>query len=466
MQDAGGIAQRDAACLFFLHKGTEAMDIKALQDKYAALLDKQEKMLEAIGEDDPTDEQEAEFKAIDSDLEKVARAIDRHNAHADRVKARPGKSTDDLDLDEPERADVRHVKDRVMDDPQRGFKSLGHFGQSVARAMTPGAGGPDEQMQIYAAATGMSQGVGSEGGFTVPPSFANSIWDRINSGVDNLLNRTDNYTVEGESLTFNANAETNRATGSRYGGVRGYWIAEADQITSSKPKFRQVKLEPQQLAVLVYSTEKLLRNSGVALEQYLTRAASEEINWLIGESIINGTGAGQPRGIVGHTSTVSVAKESGQAAATIVKKNIDKMWARLHPRARANSVWFINVDVEPALEDLSMDVGTGGVPVYLPPGGITDTPNARLKGRPVLPIEYCATLGTVGDIILADLSGYAVGLQGGLESAMSMHIRFEYAEMAFRWMFAIDGRPWLESALTPAKGSNTLSTFVTLATRA
>jgi hypothetical protein len=48
---------------------------------------------------------------------------------------------------------------------------------------------------------------------------------------------------------------------------------------------------------------------------------------------------------------------------------------------------------------------------------------------------------------------------------MSMHIRFEYAEQAFRFMFEVDGQPWLDSAQTPYKGSNTLSTFVKLQTR-
>ena len=52
-----------------------------------------------------------------------------------------------------------------------------------------------------------------------------------------------------------------------------------------------------------------------------------------------------------------------------------------------------------------------------------------------------------------------------IESAMSMHLRFDYNESVFRWLFAVDGQPWVISSLTPAKGSNTLSPFVTLQTR-
>lgn len=363
---------------------------------------------------------------------------------------------------------VGKVKIRVEDDPKRGFKSMADFSSAVVRA---GLGDRDERLLIGAAVTGMGQNVGPDGGYLVPPSFSSKIWDGLNTSPENLLARCDQYTVEGESLTFPANAETSRATGSRYGGIRGYWIAEAGQITSSAPKFRQVKIEPQQLAVLVYVTEKLLKNSPIALDQYLTRAATDEIMFLVSDGIINGTGSGQPKGILAGTAEttscrVSVSKETGQAAATIVTENINKMWARMHAKARANAVWFINQDIEPQLEKLSANVGTGGVPVYLPPGGIADTPNARLKGRPVIPIEFCPTLGTEGDIILADLSAYCAGVRGGVESAISMHLRFDYAESAFRFMFEADGQPWLAAPITPFKGTAKQSPFVTLATRA
>jgi HK97 family phage major capsid protein len=58
-----------------------------------------------------------------------------------------------------------------------------------------------------------------------------------------------------------------------------------------------VKVEPQQMAVLVYVTEKLLRNSPVALEQYVSRSATSEISFMTGDAIVNGSGAGQPKGL-------------------------------------------------------------------------------------------------------------------------------------------------------------------------
>jgi hypothetical protein len=53
---------------------------------------------------------------------------------------------------------------------------------------------------------------------------------------------------------------------------------------------------------------------------------------------------------------------------------------------------------------MSMVIGTGGVPVYLPPGGLSHAPFGTLMGRPVMPLEFCETLGTEGDIVLADVA--------------------------------------------------------------
>ena len=160
-----------------------------------------------------------------------------------------------------------------------------------------------------------------------------------------------------------------------------------------------------------------------------------------------------------------MAKETGQTATTVVKANVDKMWSRMHGRSRQNAVWLINQDVEPQLEALAADVGTGGVPVYLPPGGIADTPNARLKGRPVLVTEYNATLGTVGDILLVDLGQYLSVTKGDVQAATSIHVQFTTDETAFRFTYRVDGQPWWSAALTPFKGSDTQSPFVALATR-
>jgi len=91
-----------------------------------------------------------------------------------------------------------------------------------------------------------------------------------------------------------------------------------------------------------------------------------------------------------------------------------------------------------------------------------------LLGRPIIPVEYASTLGTVGDIILADLSnGYILAEKGGIQADMSIHVQFVYDESVFRFVLRVDGQPVRATALTPYKGgaNYTQSHFVALETR-
>lgn len=354
-------------------------------------------------------------------------------------------------------------------DPEKegraGFQSAGEFFQCVERSRS----GQFDQRLVPLAASGGSQGVGSEGGFLVPTSFAMSIWDGLRQNPLDILSRTNQWAVEGDMLKLPRTNETSRVGGTVYGGVTANWIEEAETITATKPTYARLSLEPKELAVAVYQTDKLLRNSPIALEQFLLRAATEAIGFAVGAAIIDGNGVGKPLGILQSGGLVTVAKESGQAADTILFLNIVKMFARLHAVRRANSVWLINQDAEPELLNLSHEGTSSSTPAYLPAGGLSAAPFATLLGRPVLPIEHCKTVGDKGDIILVDLSAYATGLRGGgaggIRTASSIHVKFLEAETAFRFMFEIDGQPWLDTPLTPANGA-TLSTHVALADRA
>lgn len=322
----------------------------------------------------------------------------------------------------------------------------------------------DKVRKHYMAVSGMSEGVGSDGGYTVMPEFASGIVDRVFSNA--LWSRTDNYSVSGNNLTFLCNAETSRATGSRHGGMRGYWLSEGGTITSSKPTLREVTLRLAKLGVVVYLTQELIDDSGVALQQYVARKAAEEFEFMIGDALINGTGNGQPLGLLSCPSLVSVAKETGQAASTLVPENFVKMQARFFAPNYGNAVWLHNQDVGPQLNLMTLGIGAAGVAVYMPPGGLSSSPYGTMLGRPMQTTEFNATLGTQGDVILADLGQILSISKGGVAQAVSMHIQFLTDQLALRFVMRLNAGPWESAPLTPYKGgSNTQSSFVTLDTR-
>ncbi len=348
-------------------------------------------------------------------------------------------------------------------DRKERFGSLGEQMSAVVRAAVPGG---QIDPRLFRAATGLNETTPSDGGFLVQTDFQSGLLqDVFQTGI--LPSRCRRITISGNSngIKINGVDETSRAS-TRSGGILGYWKDEAAQKTASKPKFRQIELTLHKLIGLCYATDELLADA-VALEAFIRQAFAAEFGFLLDDAIIRGTGAGQPLGILNAGCLVTVAKEGGQGADTIVWENVVNMYARLFASSRPNAVWLINQAAEPQLMKMAMAVGTGGVPVYMPAGGASQSPYATLFGRPVIACEQCSALGDVGDIIFGDFSNYILAEKGGIESAMSIHVKFDYDESVFRFVMRVDGQPVRASALTPYKGGSgaTLSHFVTLAAR-
>lgn len=409
--------------------------------------------------------QEKIYQAKEAELELVSKDLTRSEKQRDR----------ELELESSigyQSSPNNTVRVQVGDDlaTKRPWNGLGEMLQAVACASSPRggkvAGGGIVDPRLYPqAASGLQNSVPSEGGFLVQTDYTA---DLLNKGYETsiLASRCKRIPIgEGsDSLDAPFIDETSRVNGSRWGGVRVYRAKEADSVTATKPKFGKMELKLEDLKGLCYVSERLLRDS-TSLEAIVQQSFAEEFGFKVDDEIVNGSGVGEALGILNADALVTVAKESGQASATVLFQNITKMRSRLFAKSRANSVWYINQDIEPQLQSMSITVGSGGMPVYLPAGGIADDGYDRLFGRPVIPIEQCATLGTVGDIILADLSQYLLIDKDGLQAASSMHVRFIYDEMTFKFNYRINGTPIWKSTLTPYKGSNTLSPYVALQTR-
>jgi HK97 family phage major capsid protein len=351
-------------------------------------------------------------------------------------------------------ANLRDKKDK--------FNSLG---EQMAAVLQAGLPGKSVDPRLYNAASGVNETIPSEGGFLVQQDFASELLqDVIATGI--LAPKCRRVTISGNSNSTKINGidETSRVS-SRYGGIVSYWEGEADQYTGKKPKFRQIELNLKKLTGLCYATDENLADAS-QLEGIIRESFNGEFGFQIDDGIWNGTGAGQFLGVLNAGSLVTVLKETGQKASTIVAENVIKMSSRIFASSYSNAAWYVNQNTLPQLYTMSIAVGTGGQLVFTPPGGISGAPYGTLLGRPVVPIEQAASLGTVGDIVLADLSkGYILAEKGGIQSAMSIHVRFEYGESLFRFTLRMDGQPVRASVLTPYKGSETQGHFIALQSR-
>lgn len=349
----------------------------------------------------------------------------------------------------------------ILDEGDQKWESFGQQLQAVknfARNVSV-----DPRLKVNNAASGNNESIDSEGGFLVGTDFSSELMKRTyETGI--LLNKVQRIPISANSNSFTVNAvdETSRKTGSRWGGVQTYWADEADALTGTKPKFRKMKLELKKLIGLCYATDELLEDAS-ALEAVIMEAFSEEFGFMLDDSIVRGDGSGKPQGVLNSKSLITIPKETSQDAGSVLYQNVLNMWTRMWAKSRSKAAWYINQDVETQLYTMYQPTGTTGVPVFMPARG--DSEYATLFGRPIIPIEQADTVGNVGDIILADFSQYATIDKGGLKSASSIHVRFLNDEQVFRFTLRTDGQSKWNAPLTPFKGTNTQSPFITLAKR-
>ena len=413
-----------------------------------------------------TDDEAASFDAISAQIDKANAEIARIEKAQEFERTAPATASysgDGTQLTSTAATGVvMRMHDNAVDKP---FESMGSFLQSVAgAAAAPYTGGSIDPRLYNAAASGASTGVPEDGGFLVRTDWSTALLDAaMTESVLAPMCRTINIGSNSDGVELPYIKETSRANGSRFGGVQVYWKGEADTVTATKPELGEMEIRLQELMGIAYGTGRLLKDA-TALESVFSTAFTSEFGFKLDDAIFRGNGVGQPLGFTTDTAVrVEQAKESGQAADTILAENLSKMWTRMPARSKGRAVWLINGEVTPQLDALYIAAGTGGLNPRVV--SYSETGAIRIKGRPVMEIEHSAALGDAGDIVLVDLNEYLLIRKGGIEAAQSMHVRFLYDEQTFRWTYRINGRPAWHSALTPYKGSATQSPFVTLAAR-
>ena len=336
---------------------------------------------------------------------------------------------------------------------EQPFKSAGEFFKAV-RVAAESPGLMDKRLKAMKAPQGLNEAVPSGAGFLLPVTIADGIYSAM-FPVGSVLSLMRPLPVEGNSMTINAVDETSRATGSRLGGVQGYWLPEAGTKIKSQPKFRQIDLKLKKVAALCYATDELLEDV-TFMSAWLNREVPNELRFLVENSFINGLGGNQPLGILSSGALVSATRLDANKIQT---SDVLGMWAR-RLVGMNDYVWLAHQSITPQLYTMTV----GQMPVYLPPGGLSGSQYGQLMGRPVIETEYNPSLGSVGDLLLVSPSAYAAIDKGGaVQAAQSIHVQFVTDETAFRFVYRVDGQPYLNSAITPFQGSDSQSAFVALA---
>lgn len=303
--------------------------------------------------------------------------------------------------------------------------------------------------------------VPSDGGFLIPEIMRSELL-RVSLETAIVRPRARTIPMDSSLVPFPMIDSTSNAT-NVYGGLTAYWTDEGAALTQSSAKFGRILLQAKKLTAYSEVPNELFADSLISLEAFINQAFPEALAWFEDIAFMRGTGVGEPQGFFNSPAIVSVAKEVGQAATTIVWENLIKMFSRMLPTSIGRAVWVAHIDTFPQLATMALSVGTGGAPIWLTNGA--DSAPMNILGRPIIFTEKASTVGTLGDISFVDFGYYLIGDRQVMHSEASPHYKFANDQTAIRFIERVDGRPWLQSAITPNQGSNTLSPFVQVATR-
>ncbi|SEO83414.1 phage major capsid protein [Actinacidiphila rubida] len=299
----------------------------------------------------------------------------------------------------------------------------------------------------------------SDGGFLVPETLRAQLM-QIALEQSTVRPRATVVPMESARVPFPIIDSTTNA-GSVFGGMIAYWTEEAAMLQDANPKFGKVELDAKKLTGLSAVPNELLQDSIVSFMALLERLWPQALAFEEDNKFTAGSGVGEPLGYRGANNTASVAVARGTSN-KIQYVDIVNMFARMLPSSLNNAVWTCSPDAIPQLLQMALSVGTGGNSVFVV-NATADMPMS-IFGRPLIITEKAGQLGARGDLAFTDLGYYLVGDRQTMTADSSTDYNFGSDKTTFRIIQRVDGRPWLQSAITPANGSsNTLTPFVELA---
>jgi HK97 family phage major capsid protein len=302
----------------------------------------------------------------------------------------------------------------------------------------------------------MAEGVGATGGFLVPDEFrAELLGDEYEDNP--IRSRATVIPMRRRALRVPVLDQTGTTADQphQYGGIIATWTEEAGSKAQYDATFRQIELVAHKLVCYTESSQELLDDSAVGLEAFLRgpMGFGGAIRWQEEYCFLQGTGVGQPLGIIPANGTITVARAAAGAVGIV---DIINMVSQIHGDS---PVWHINRGVMPSIIQLN---GPAGNPSYV------WIPNAReglpstLFGYPVYWTEKCPVLGTAGDVCLCNWPHYLIGDRQATTIDSSIHAEFRTDEVAWRAVHRVDGQEWLSTPWTLADGTTQISPFVIL----
>lgn len=286
------------------------------------------------------------------------------------------------------------------------------------------------------------EATGGVGGYMVPDQFIPDIL-RIPMEQGIVRPRAQIIPMQTDTAKIPALNADSHAT-NFFGGMLGYWLAEANAITASTWTAKEVELNIATLATVGKVSQQLLNDSPLGMASVIQRGFGEVITFMEDQAFFDGNGADKPQGIIGSACEVAVNRAGATAIDVADVLGMLKVFLGSEDRA----VWCANRDCLPQLYTLEDTQGNALFVQNMANGG-----PPTLMGIPLIWTEKCSALGTKGDLVLADWSYYVIGDRQQVVVDWADQLYFLNIQSAVRLYERIDGKPWMDQTYTPRKGA-------------
>lgn len=241
----------------------------------------------------------------------------------------------------------------------------------------------------------MQEGVDADGGYLVPDEYDDRLIEKLKE--ENIFRKLCHPVTTSGDHKINIAASTPAAA----------WIEEGEALTFGDATFSQILLDAHKLHVAIKVTEELLYDSKFDLETFILNAFSKALANAEENAFINGSGTGQPLGILAATGGADIGVTTASSTAITADEIINLVYSLKRPY-RKNAAFLMNDQTVAAVRKLKDGTGT-----YLWHEALTaDEPN-KLLGYPVYTSEFMPTIEAgAKTIAFGDFDYYNIGDRG------------------------------------------------------
>lgn len=432
----------------------EPINVQVINDKKREavnLVRRSKELLEQSGE--LTDQQRQE---IDQNLQK-AEEIEKTVKRMERLRDMEIRQNEEV-VEHEKAAKQAELEALRKKEATAGFANVGEMMQSIYAARRKGRFDPRlEALEAPRDEKDMSSTTGSTGGFLLPTQQRTDVLT-ARAEASFLRRRAMVIPMTGRYLEWSKLDLGQGASGKSafFGGIVVYRTEEASDITETNAKFNSFAMEAKALHGYVEIPKETIQDSPISLEAYYRgqNGFGGAFAWREDYEALQGDGVKEMLGVVNAPCTISVSRDT---ATDFKFVDAVTMLSKALLSGMDNLEWHINQSVMPKL----MQMIDGASNYIWQPNARNGQPD-MLLGHRINWTEKLPALGTAGDVVLGDFSWFVLADREGFELDVSDDFKFQSHMVAFKATERNYGAPWLDTAITLADGSTSVSPFVKL----